>query len=354
MRTVTFTLLLLTVATTTRPTALLAAQSGQPTAGPGTLLRNAPMFLIPDAGREPLVTLATGTVVNVLGREGDWYRVTYRDSLLGERTGYIQAANVRVEPAAPRSPTAPRASTPPPATRTPQPQPAPPQRSSTWIDRGYVSLNALYQATSNGFTGTTTFTQNVEPGTATATFDAVRPPILDVGGGVRLWRDLALDVSASWLSKRRGGTLSANIPHPFLFNAPRTVTGSVSDVPHDEVAVHVNAAWLFPVRRGVDAVVFGGPSYFHLTQGLVTDVASSSTYPFDTATFTGATVSSASRSRLGYNLGLDLTVRMSRYVGVGALVRYSHASVPLPAGGGTELTVRAGGLQVGGGIRFRF
>jgi hypothetical protein len=45
---------------------------------------------------------------------------------------------------------------------------------------------------------------------------------------------------------------------------------------------------------------------------------------------------------------------MSRYVGIGALVRYSRASVSLPAGFGTEVTVRAGGLEIGGGVRLRF
>src|SRR5262249_6082758 len=152
----------------------------------------------------------------------------------------------------------------------------------------------------------------------------------------------------TWLTKERSGTLTANVPHPFLFNSPRTVSGSVSNVPREEVAIHVDAAWLIPISRRTETIVFGGPSYFHVAQGLVTDVTTASVYPFDTATFVSATVTRAMKSHIGYNGGADVMVLMSRSVGIGALVRYSRASVALPAGGDTELTVHAGGLEVGG------
>jgi hypothetical protein len=334
-------------------TSLLAARTTWQTTNTGTPVRNAPIFPGPDASRPPLATLPAGITVNVLGREGDWYRVVYRDSLFGDRTGYIQAGNLRIEQAAPRAP-APPATVPAAAAQTPASRPAEAGRSATWIDRGYLSLNVTYLGTSNGFTGTTTFTQNVEAGSAITTFEGAHAPVIDIGGAARVWRDLAIGGSVAWSSKEVDGTLSASIPHPFLFNAPRTVTGTVSDVPHDELAVHIDAEWLFPIRRNVDAIVFGGPSFFHLTHGLVTDVTSSSAYPYDTATFVSAAVTSTSGSHAGYNVGLDVAVRMARSFGVGALVRYSHAHVPLPAGSDTELTVRAGGLEVGGGVRFRF
>ena len=66
--------------------------------GTGTVLTQSPMFLLPDAQRTPLVTLPVETVVRVVQKEGDWYRVIYHDAFLGDRTGYVQAANIRVEP----------------------------------------------------------------------------------------------------------------------------------------------------------------------------------------------------------------------------------------------------------------
>jgi hypothetical protein len=86
----------------------------------------------------------------------------------------------------------------------------------------------------------------------------------------------------------------------------------------------------------------------------VTDVSASSTYPFDVATFAGATTTDVSKSQVGFNVGTDVTTPLSKYFGVGAIVRYSRASLQLPVSAGQEVTIQAGGLQIGGGVRFRF
>jgi hypothetical protein len=308
-------------------------------------------------------TAAVIVVVSVIALPGSRNRVVLA-AQVGQDSGdgvqqmdtprYLRTDPARTPPVIARSEAADIASQSGGAAQPPQPRSAAARPSSGRRDRGYVSLNVAFQATSNGFTGTTTFIENVESGTATTTFGAARPPVLDIGAAARIWRDLAVGASVTWLTKERSGALSANIPHPFLFNAPRTVTGSVSNAPRDEVALHVDGAWLAPTWHRMETVVFGGPSYFRVAQGLVTDVTTSSSYPFDAATFVGATVSRTSKSHIGYNGGVDVTVPVARHAGIGALVRYSHASVSLPAGLGTEVTVRAGGVEVGGGVRLRF
>jgi hypothetical protein len=212
----------------------------------------------------------------------------------------------------------------------------------------------MYQTTSNAFTGTTTLTQYVEAGSVTTTYDLSRPPALDAGVLVRIWRDLAVGAVATWLSETGDGTVTASIPHPFLFNTPRTVVGAVANVPREELAIHMNAAWILPAGRKTQITISGGPTYFHVTQGLVIDVTTSSVYPYDTATFLGATVSKTSQWQLGANAGLDVSVRLSTHVGVGGLVRYSRASAQFPMAMGDAVTVEAGGLQLGGGVRFIF
>jgi hypothetical protein len=280
------------------------------------------------------------------------------DSLLGE-TGNVQAANIRIEPAPSSAPNAtnrgapgratPQANAPRPRTRA-----AASRKPSSWSDRGYVSLNGSWPVTSNGFTGISAFTQNVEAATVTTTYGGARPPVLDVGGAARVWRNLAVGAALTWLSQATDGVLSASIPHPFLFNTPRTVTGDVADVPRRELALHANASWVVPAGRRAQLAIFGGPSYFRVKQRLVTDVATSSAYPYDTATFVSATAADTSQSQVGFNGGLDLTARVWRYVGVGAIARYSRASLQFPAGLGRDVTVRAGGLRIGGGIRLAF
>ncbi|MEP7306224.1 MAG: hypothetical protein ABJA98_11960 [Acidobacteriota bacterium] len=327
--------------------------------GSGTLLTQSPMFLLPDAQRTPLVTLPVDTIVRVVQREGDWYRVIYHDAALGDRTGYVQAANIRVEAGGSRPPPAGPSAAPglpaqPPNQRRPGTAAATSRTPSSWTDRGYVSVNGTYQASSNGFTAATTFTQNVEAGSLTATYSAVRPPVLDVGGWARVSRNVAVGAAVTWLSRAGEGTLTAAIPHPFLFNTPRTVTGTVADVPRRELALHTDVSWVVPIGRRVQVAIFGGPSFFQVKQRLVTDVNASSTYPFDTATFVGAVTADVSRSQVGFNAGVDVTTLVSKHVGVGAIVRYSRASVQLPVSAGQEVTIHAGGLQVGGGVRFRF
>ena len=326
----------------------------------GTLLTQSPMFLLPDTQRTPLVTLPVETIVRVVQREGDWYRVIYHDAFLGDRTGYVQAANIRVEAGAARSLPAAGPSAAPgvPAQPSNQGRPGTPavtsQTPSSWTDRGFVSVNGTYQASSNGFTGTTTFTQYVEAGSLTASYSTVHALVLDVGGWARVSRNLAVGVAVTWLSSAGDGTVTAAIPHPFLFNTPRTVTGTVGDVARRELAFHTDVSWVVPIGRRAQVAIFGGPSFFQVKQGLVTDVSASSSYPFDTATFVGAITTDVSRSQVGFNAGVDVTALFSKYVGVGAIVRYSRASLDLPVAAGQEVTIRAGGLQIGGGVRFRF
>ena len=324
--------------------------------GTGILLTDAPLFLLPDAKRTPLANLPQGTVLRVVGKEGDWYMVIHHDSFLGDRTGYVQAASIRVELVAP--PSAPDAG-------AGEPRPGRSQTNagratartrgaSSWSDRGYISVNGGFQATSNAFTATSTLIQNVEAGSLTTAYDIRRPPVLDIGGAARVWRKLALGVAVTWSSQTSGGTLTASVPHPFLFGAPRSVAGAVADIPRRELAVHMNASWFVPVGSRTQVAISGGPSYFQVRQGFVTDLTTASAYPYDTATFVSATTAQPTRSRLGFNTGLDISARASRHVGVGAIVRYSRASLQFPVDSSPDATVRAGGLQVGGGIRFAF
>jgi hypothetical protein len=332
-----------------------AAQTRRP--GTGTLTVDAPIFLLPDATRTPFATLTAGTVVRLLTREGDWYKVIFRDSFLGDRTGYVLAMSIRVGD--PPSPGAPESR--PPASGAPQRSvTTPPSRTPTrqalapWAERGDFRVYGMYQATSNAFSATTTLTRNVEQGSVTTSYAAVRPPALDIGGRAMAARHLAVGAAVTWMSRDTRGDVSASLPHPFFFNALRSVSGVAADLPRQEVAVHGEVSRLVPIGRAVQLAVFAGPSYFHLRQSLVIDVTANETYPYDTATFASATTVEASRSKFGYNAGLDVSGRIARRVGVGFTARYSRARVQLPATATEDVTVRVGGLQLGGGVRFGF
>src|SRR6266496_2013362 len=69
----------------------LAGRAQRPTTETGVIVTAAPVFILPDATRTPLATLPSGTVVTVLSRERDWYKIMFRDPRWGDRTGYVLA-----------------------------------------------------------------------------------------------------------------------------------------------------------------------------------------------------------------------------------------------------------------------
>src|SRR5262245_46405855 len=56
---------------------------------------SAPIFLLPDAGREPLRVAATGSILNFLKEENGWTQVEFQDPQFGLRTGWIQTRFVQ-------------------------------------------------------------------------------------------------------------------------------------------------------------------------------------------------------------------------------------------------------------------
>jgi hypothetical protein len=221
---------------------------------------------------------------------------------------------------------------------------------SAWRDRGYVNISGWYQPGSQSFTATVRPVDFAEPSIVDTSYETGTVPGFDAGGGVRVWRNLAIGVGVSYLSKSDSGAIDAQIPHPFFFNRSRTVAGDASGLAHQETAIHVQASWMVPLRNRWLLAIAGGPSWFSVGQDVVSDVAVTQTYPYDTATFASATTTHHSGSGIGFNVGADATYRLRRHVGLGFGVTYSRASVPLD----DTLTVEAGGARVGGGLRFGF
>ena len=77
-------------------------------------------------------------------------------------------------------------------------------------------------------------------------------------------------------------------------------------------------------------------------------------YPFDVATFRSATTRRSKATVTGFNAGADLRWMLSRNIGVGGMLRYIRGSVDLETEDDRQISVRAGGLQVGGGLRIGF
>src|SRR5436190_21229 len=62
----------------------------------------------------------------------------------------------------------------------------------------------------------------------------------NVGAAVRMVAQLWVGVQYAMADTKPSASITAVVPHPLLFNAPRTVDGSINDVGHNEQNVHVD------------------------------------------------------------------------------------------------------------------
>jgi hypothetical protein len=122
----------------------------------------------------------------------------------------------------------------------------------------------------------------------------------------------------------------------------------------EELGVHIQARGVFPIGARMQAMLFGGPSFFQVKQGVVTGFTYSDSYPYDEATFRSAATDGASVSKTGFNAGADVAFFFTRQLGIGGTVQFAGTSVDLPAGGGQTQRVKVGGGKAGGGLRIRF
>jgi hypothetical protein len=218
---------------------------------------------------------------------------------------------------------------------------------------GYLDVNLGLQPSTTSFDVTIHPLTFVEPATVETKYSVNAAKEFEIGGGAYVTHSLAVGASLSRLKKSDDSPVSAQVPHPFFFNRPRAVSGTAAGLTRTETAVHMKLLWIASAG-GFQAVLSGGPTYFKIKQDLVDDIRISQSYPYDTATFDSAVVTNHAASGLGFNAGLDLIYLVTPHMGVGVAAGISRASLELGTPPDNSLSVDAGGLRIGGGLRFRF
>jgi hypothetical protein len=222
-------------------------------------------------------------------------------------------------------------------------------------DRIRISVNGGGQFSSVAFDTVATRLVYLENATSDASYTLTRGLAADAGVSVRVAGRFRVGVSVSEEMETRDANVTAAIPHPFFFRTPRTVTGTASDLRRDELVAHLQGIYAIRPSSRVDVAISAGPSFFRVQQDVVTDVSFSDVYPYDTATFTSAAAQRVSATKIGFNAGVDIGLRLSRHAGVGAEVRFSRASLSLTVPNSTAaVPVDAGGIQLVGGLRLFF
>jgi opacity protein-like surface antigen len=239
-------------------------------------------------------------------------------------------------------------------------RPAPPKPGQTKpaqrSERVYISVNGAYQSAGDDFGETITFTEYAENGTFSTDYNVESGPAFNISGGATISGAFGVGVGVTRYSKNTPIALSASVPHPFFFNRARSVSGDITDLKREELAVHIQARATFLPTPRIQAVVFGGPSFFKVKQGIVNDFEITEAYPFDTATFSRGISTTVDESKVGFNVGADVGYFFTRQVGVGGSVQFSQTTIEVPAssGGTGTFEIKAGGVQAGAGLRLRF
>ena len=217
----------------------------------------------------------------------------------------------------------------------------------------FLAFNGGYQLTKNSFVDGAVKRENAEDGRFDTTYQTEAGPSFNVAGGANVRRQFGVGVAINRISVASPSHLNGSIPHPFFFNRPRVVSGDVSGLNREEFALHIQARVTKPVSARLQITGFGGPSVFQVKQGIVTDFSYSESYPYDDATFRNGVMETRKASKIGFNVGADVAFFFSPQVGVGFSAQFSGASVPLKSASGGIVDVRAGGAQLGGGLRLR-
>jgi hypothetical protein len=220
--------------------------------------------------------------------------------------------------------------------------------------RWLLGASGALQTPTRDFQDNVTFELNVERGDLNADYRVGTGWVVDAGGAVRVWRNLVAGADVSYFDKDRRVIVDARVPHPLLFNRPRTVGGEADALRRTELGIHMLGGWLIPISQRLDVLLTAGPSYIRVRQPLVREVLFTETFPFNSAAFTGVTTTTLEDGAFGANVGADLTYRFHRNFGVGTRVRLTRASVETVSPDGDEVEINAGGLQLVAGLRMRF
>ncbi len=226
-----------------------------------------------------------------------------------------------------------------------------------WEDRGYLSVNFGIQPQSRDFTEVSAPDINDEAAAITVPHTIGSGAFPDFSVGYRVFENVGVAVGFSRFSKTESPTLVAQIPHPVVGGQFRSATASAGELSHSETAFHLHLLWMIPniVTEDFDAAITIGPSFYTVKQDFIeTVVPQEGAPPFSTVSIASVTQIEQSESAVAFTAGVDGTYKLSPRYGVGVFFRYSGASVDMPLSGGGTVTVEAGGLQLGGGLRVRF
>ncbi len=192
----------------------------------------------------------------------------------------------------------------------------------------------------------------------TATYEATMTSpggrVLDAWVAARVVGNLGVGVGATVLEARGMLALDGSVPSPLIRGRHRQVSHERTGLHHQQLGLHIPLVYVAPVSERIDVAFLAGPSWFRLRHEVLAAVTlSDEIAPFRTVSLAGLTTTVSDGTGVGYHAGIDLTVLLARWFGVGFLVRYTGGTVELQMPDGRQ-AIDVGGVQAAAGLRFRF
>jgi hypothetical protein len=237
---------------------------------------------------------------------------------------------------------------------------AQPSRS---FERGWIDLNVGGAwAGQDNFVSSATNSLFLERATFGSDYKLPRGADFDFGGGVMITPFIGVGVAFSGTAHKDAALLSAQIPHPLYFNAFANDTAPTNQqLERTEGGVNLQAMAVVAQTERMRVRVFGGPTYFRVTQDVVDDIVYDQSFGILTTAnsvhITSYDSHQAETNGWGFHAGGDVAVFFNRIVGLGAFARFSRGTVDIEnglAGGSNTIKIKTGGLQTGGGLRLKF
>lgn len=215
-----------------------------------------------------------------------------------------------------------------------------------WTDKGFAAASVGAQVGTSDVRSEKTFDIYGETASLRGAADVKGGLVFDAAAGYRVWRNLAVGAGVTFLSATSDADIAGSIPSPIKYEAHRPAVATAADLTHNETWVAGLLTWGIPMTDKIDLLVSGGPAFVQVKQELPTGATVSEPGP----SLSNVTVTSFSKSGIGFVAGADLRYMVTSRIGVGAMAKFSAASVDLTEG--TKMDV--GGFQLGGGLRIKF
>ena len=237
-----------------------------------------------------------------------------------------------------------------------------PSATSTYEQRGFVQIGGGAQSGSHTIASTSTFDIYGEQGSIAGTQDYGGGAIWNIGGGVKVWKNLVATLNYTRNSDTMDTAVLARVPHPLFLNRFREANQRVGGLKHTENAYHLAAMWMIPFGEDLVLGVGAGPSFVSVGHEFASSarIEESDAAPnFATVAIQDITFSRGEKTATTVNVGADLTYNLPFDLGeagrVGATLgfRYAGGTVNLPGSTG-NVDVKYGGVQFWGGLRVSF